>query len=93
MMPISRMRLPRLRVAQIVTTGLLAVAAATPARAQQPAPAATPGALAPAVGAMAPDFALPGATRYGLLRTPVKLSDFRGQTVVLAFFPKARTKG
>lgn len=48
---------------------------------------------APAVGQTAPDFTLPGATRYGLLRDPVKLSDFRGQTVVLAFFPKARTKG
>jgi peroxiredoxin len=42
---------------------------------------------------MAPDFAIPGATRYGLLRNPVRLSDFRGQTVVLAFFFKARTKG
>jgi peroxiredoxin len=42
---------------------------------------------------MAPDFALAGATRYGLLKEAVKLSSFRGQTVVLAFFPKARTKG
>lgn len=50
-------------------------------------------AFAPDVGAMAPDFTLPGATRYGLLKDPVKLSDYRGQTVVLAFFPKARTKG
>lgn len=45
------------------------------------------------VGAAAPDFALPGATRYGVLRTPVHLSDFKGKTVVLAFFYKARTKG
>jgi thioredoxin-dependent peroxiredoxin len=45
------------------------------------------------VGRAAPDFSAPGATRYGLLRDPVKLSDFRGQTVVLAFFYKARTKG
>jgi peroxiredoxin len=36
---------------------------------------------------------LPGATRFGTLKDPVKLSDYRGQTVVLAFFPKARTKG
>jgi len=42
---------------------------------------------------MAPDFALHGATRYGLLRDPVRLSDFRGKTVVLAFFYRARTKG
>lgn len=42
---------------------------------------------------MAPDFTLPAATRYGLLRDAVRLSDYRGQTVVLAFFFKARTKG
>ena len=47
----------------------------------------------PAVGQVAPDFALPGATRYGLLADPVKLSDFRGKTVVIAFFYVARTKG
>jgi peroxiredoxin len=42
---------------------------------------------------MAPDFTLPGADRYGLLRDPIKLSDLRGKTVVLAFFYRARTKG
>jgi hypothetical protein len=47
----------------------------------------------PAVGQVAPDFSLPGATRYGLLAAPVKLSDFRGKTVVIAFFYVARTKG
>jgi hypothetical protein len=45
------------------------------------------------IGAAAPDFALPGATRYGFLRDPVRLSDFRGKTVVLAFFFKQRTPG
>jgi cytochrome oxidase Cu insertion factor (SCO1/SenC/PrrC family) len=45
------------------------------------------------VGAAAPDFALPGATRYGVLKDPIHLSDFKGKTVVLAFFYKARTKG
>lgn len=45
------------------------------------------------VGEMAPDFALPGATRYGPLRDPVKLSDLRGNTVVLAFFYRVRTPG
>lgn len=63
------------------------------AQAQQtPAPAA-PSFPAPEVGTLAPDFALPGATRYGLLRDPVRLSDYRGKTVVLAFFYRARTKG
>lgn len=46
-----------------------------------------------AVGEMAPDFALPGATRFGLLESPVRLSDYRGETVVLAFFFRARTRG
>jgi thioredoxin-dependent peroxiredoxin len=59
-------------------------------RAQQPSAPATP---APEVGTMAPDFGLPAATRYGTLREPVRLSDLRGKTVVLAFFYKARTKG
>ncbi len=47
----------------------------------------------PAVGDLAPDFTLRGSTRDGLLAKPVHLAEFRGQTVVLAFFPKARTKG
>ena len=45
------------------------------------------------VGDRAPDFRAPGATRYGLLRDPVSLSDYNGKTVVIAFFFKARTKG
>ena len=45
------------------------------------------------IGAVAPDFSLPGATRYGVLAKPVRLSDFKGKTVVLAFFFKARTSG
>jgi hypothetical protein len=68
-----------------------------PAPAPPPAPAAAtgsaPGANGPQVGSVAPDFTLPGATRYGLLQNPVKLSDYRGETVVLAFFFQARSKG
>ena len=65
------------------------------ARAQQPAaaPAAQPQFPALDVGAVAPDFTIPGATRYGILRDPIKLSDFKGKTVVLAFFFRARTRG
>lgn len=72
----------------------LALVAAS-ASAQQPATASQPGdsTHAPLVGQSAPDFTLPGATRFGLLKEPVHLADFRGQVVVLAFFPKARTKG
>jgi len=72
----------------------LAAAAAGTAVAQQPS---TPAAPAPPpaleVGTVAPDFTLSGATRYGVLRTPIHLSDFKGKTVVLAFFFKARTRG
>lgn len=46
-----------------------------------------------AVGSEAPDFSLPGVTRYGALRDPVRLSDYRGDVVVIAFFFKVRTRG
>ncbi|GAC1693855.1 MAG: hypothetical protein NVS9B3_12090 [Gemmatimonadaceae bacterium] len=67
--------------------------AASPTWAQKAAPAAPEAATVIRVGDVAPDFTLPAATRYGLLRDPVRLSDYRGKTVVLAFFFKARTKG
>jgi peroxiredoxin Q/BCP len=66
----------------------LALALVAPAAAQTPEP--TPPVE---VGAAAPDFELPGATRFGTLQSPVRLSDFQGKTVVLAFFPRARTAG
>ena len=74
---------------RIALAAMLLVAASA-ARAQQPDPSGNP---PPEVGSLAPDFALPGATRYGVLRDSIHLSDFRGKTVVLAFFYKARTKG
>jgi AhpC/TSA family len=69
------------------------IAAAQVAAPAAPAAAPAPGANGPGMGSVAPDFTLPGSTRYGLLRTPVRLADYRGQTVVLAFFYQARTKG
>jgi hypothetical protein len=79
--PMGSLRLTSL----VLAAGL----AASPANAQQagelPAPLE--------VGAEAPDFELPGATRWGPLATPVRLSDYSGKTVVLAFFFRARTKG
>jgi peroxiredoxin Q/BCP len=71
----------RFAASTIATVALVASAAAC-ARAQ-----------VPKVGDMAPDFTLNGSTKDGLLPKPIHLADFRGQTVVLAFFPKARTKG
>jgi hypothetical protein len=66
------------------TTALIA-AAATAARAQDSIPLK--------VGDVAPDFTLRAATKDGASPAPVKLSDFRDQTVVIAFFYKARTSG
>ena len=73
---------------------VVAALAVAPLAAQQPAaPAAPPDPTPLAVGSVAPDFTLSGATRYGVLRAPIHLSDFKGKTVVLAFFYKARTRG
>jgi peroxiredoxin Q/BCP len=79
------------RPAAALLAALAALLVSFPLGAQQPATAALP--AGPAVGDPAPDFALPGATRYGLLDRQARLSDYRGETVVLAFFFKARTKG
>ncbi len=67
---------------------LVALALASPAMAQTPAPT---GELK--VGDMAPDFTLPASTKEGISPAPITLSGLRGQTVVLAFFAKARTGG
>ena len=78
-----------------LTTLLVATAAAQYPTAAPPPPPPPPPPAAPAleVGALAPDFAMSGATRYGTVRNPVRLNDYKGKTVVLAFFFKARTRG
>ena len=80
---------------QLVFALVAALAIALPARAaaQVPAQQAPPQYPPLEVGADAPDFAIPGATRYGVLRDAVRLSDYQGKTVVLAFFFRARTRG
>ncbi|MGI8508752.1 MAG: hypothetical protein ACR2MQ_05460 [Gemmatimonadaceae bacterium] len=77
-------------IAATATAIALAVGAPASVAAQTTAAAPVTG---PTVGSIAPDFSLPGATRYGLLQGPVHLADHRGETVVLAFFYQARTKG
>ena len=69
------------------TLALAALLFAAPAAAQaaQPAPKVDTGMAAPA-------FAAPGANKDGVLKS-VSLADYKGKTVVLAFFYKARTKG
>jgi hypothetical protein len=77
---------------QLYLTAGLATTLLGTAAAQQPTP--PPAAPPPLeLGTVAPDFTLPGATRYGALRAPIRLSDFKGKTVVLAFFFKVRTRG
>lgn len=75
----------RILLSTLVALSLTALGAALPetAAAQEPLE----------VGAVAPDFVLPGATRHGVLADPVRLSDYEGETVVLAFFFRARTRG
>ena len=80
----------RLRTQLAAAIAVSALAAG--ANAQQPAAAAAK-TQPPALGAVAPDFTLPGATRYGVLQKPASLSDYKGKTVVLAFFFRARTRG
>jgi hypothetical protein len=73
---------------------LALVLALTPAVLPAQQSPARPGTTPPLeIGAVAPDFSLRGATRYGVLANPIRLSDFKGKTVVLAFFYQARTKG
>jgi len=72
---------------------LLLALAQQPTAAPPPAPPPAPSPPALEVGAVAPDFAIPGATRFGTLKNPVRLSDYKGKTIVLAFFFKARTRG
>jgi peroxiredoxin Q/BCP len=77
------------------TLALLSLLLAAPLAAQQPPPAPPPppGPTPLAVGVEAPDFTLPAATLDGVSAKPVHLKDLRGQTVVIAFFYRARTKG
>ena len=81
----ATVKLVKFSSAAVLAAGLLTAGVAA---AQGTAPSTGPG-----VGAIAPAFSLPGATRYGVLREPVNLPDYRGKVVVLAFFFKARTKG
>ena len=77
----------RSRAARFVA--VLAVAAIAPsiagAQTAQPTPLK--------VGEMAPDFTVTVVTAAGVVAKPFKLSEHKGETVVLAFFPKARTSG
>lgn len=46
-----------------------------------------------AVGTRAPDFTLVGADASGVLADSIRPTDFRGHTLVIAFFFRARSSG
>jgi peroxiredoxin Q/BCP len=85
-------------IARLMVVAGLAASVAVQAGAQNSRPismsvdpnAPKPG---PTAGEVAPDFTGPGANKDGTIKAPIHLADFKGKTVVLAFFPKARTGG
>ena len=81
----------RIRSSLLYLSSLTLLASAS-AAAQQAPPAPDTSAL-PKVGEVAPDFAFRPITSAGISAKPANLSDYRGQTVVLWFFIKARTRG
>lgn len=83
------MRFPRTSALAAFALVMASTAIAQQPQQQQPDSAAP----TPAIGDMAPDFAFRPISRDGIAPAPKKLSDYRGQTVVLWFFIKARTRG
>ena len=86
--------------ARIILGSLAALAAASPALAQDPAPAPMGPATAivvsgPEVGFAAPDFTASWADKAGVGsgEDPFSLKALKGQVVVLAFYPRDFTSG
>ena len=77
--------------ARVVAALLAGVGAAI--EAQQPQATDSAAVPIPALGDMAPDFSFRAINREGIATNPTRLADYRGQTVVLWFFIKARTRG
>jgi thioredoxin-dependent peroxiredoxin len=79
-----------MRIKQLLTAlAMAALLAPGTTRAQAAATAAPAG---PDVGQVAPDFTINVIGKEGAAR-PMTLSSLKGQTVVLAFFPRVRTSG
>jgi len=77
----------RSRAARVAAVLAVAVFAPSMVGAQAAAP------MPLKVGDKAPDFSVTVVTSAGVVAKPFKLSEHKGETVVLAFFPKARTSG
>lgn len=82
-MSVSRKALPGL---------LLLFACTRAAQVAEIPPAPATARPTPEVGAVAPNFRFTAITKDGIQK-PANLSDYQGQTVVLWFFIKARTRG
>ena len=80
-------QLAALAIAALTLTLPAALRARAGDRKEAPVPASTTSAL-PAVGQAAPDFTLPSTTGKD-----ITLSQFKGRTVVLYFYPKDETPG
>lgn len=78
---------------RIFAAGLITAALVVGAPADGSAQQAQPTQQFLPVGAPAPNVSFTGATRYGNLAEPVRLDQFLGQTVVIAFFYRARSSG
>lgn len=73
----------------VLATALSATLAGAQQPPQPPSAAALP---IPEVGSLAPDFDFTPVTKDGIQK-PTRLSALKGQTVVVWFFFKARTRG
>jgi thioredoxin-dependent peroxiredoxin len=81
---------PELLMRRSISASMLATTVALLAFAPSAALAQSAG---PAVGDAAPDFTIDVVTKDAPTPKPFTLSKARGQVVVIAFFPKARTSG
>ena len=80
------MRITSVRLGTVAAAVALAIGVPSVGGAQQAE-------VGPKVGDVAPDFTLRGVTKDGPMKEAITLSSYKGNTVVLAFFFKARTKG
>lgn len=79
-----------MQITRTLTALTVAALLAAPGTLRAQAPAAAP--AGPEVGQVAPDFTINVIGKEGMAK-PMTLASLKGQTVVLAFFPRVRTSG